>query len=33
MTEQDHTMPFLPEFNGFSYLELNGLQTFVPDLQ
>uniref|UniRef100_A0A8C3LAK7 Agrin n=1 Tax=Chrysolophus pictus TaxID=9089 RepID=A0A8C3LAK7_CHRPC len=30
---QDHTMPFLPEFNGFSYLELNGLQTFVPDLQ
>jgi len=26
-------MPFLPEFNGFSYLELNGLQTFVPDLQ
>uniref|UniRef100_A0A8C3K008 Agrin n=1 Tax=Calidris pygmaea TaxID=425635 RepID=A0A8C3K008_9CHAR len=31
--EQDHTMPFLPEFNGFSYLELNGLQTFVPDLQ
>ncbi|KFW85050.1 Agrin, partial [Manacus vitellinus] len=33
VTEQDHTMPFLPEFNGFSYLELNGLQTFVPDLQ
>uniref|UniRef100_A0A8C0FVF4 Agrin n=1 Tax=Bubo bubo TaxID=30461 RepID=A0A8C0FVF4_BUBBB len=33
LTEQDHTMPFLPEFNGFSYLELNGLQTFVPDLQ
>nr|XP_009940178.1 PREDICTED: agrin [Opisthocomus hoazin] len=32
VTEQDHTMPFLPEFNGFSYLELNGLQTFVPDL-
>uniref|UniRef100_A0A8C3PNT1 Agrin n=1 Tax=Calidris pygmaea TaxID=425635 RepID=A0A8C3PNT1_9CHAR len=32
-TGQDHTMPFLPEFNGFSYLELNGLQTFVPDLQ
>ncbi|XP_008935890.1 PREDICTED: agrin-like, partial [Merops nubicus] len=32
VTEQDHTMPFLPEFNGFSYLELSGLQTFVPDL-
>ncbi|KAL7978676.1 hypothetical protein Chor_010719 [Crotalus horridus] len=31
--EMDQTMPFLPEFNGFSYLELNGLQTFVPDLQ
>ncbi|XP_010003562.1 PREDICTED: agrin [Chaetura pelagica] len=28
VTEQDHTMPFLPAFNGFSYLELNGLQTF-----
>uniref|UniRef100_A0A8B9E6E2 Agrin n=1 Tax=Anser cygnoides TaxID=8845 RepID=A0A8B9E6E2_ANSCY len=33
VTEQDLTMPFLPEFNGFSYLELSGLQTFVPDLQ
>ncbi|NXI04242.1 AGRIN protein, partial [Pachycephala philippinensis] len=33
VTEQDHSMPFLPEFNGFSYLELNGLQSFVPDLQ
>ncbi|KAK2521686.1 Agrn [Columba guinea] len=33
VTEQDHTVPFLPEFNGFSYLELNGLQSFVPDLQ
>ncbi|NWY00427.1 AGRIN protein, partial [Nothoprocta ornata] len=34
VAEQDHSIPFLPEFNGFSsYLELNGLQTFVPDLQ
>ncbi|KYO31536.1 agrin isoform C [Alligator mississippiensis] len=33
VTEQDQTMPFLPEFNGFSYLELSGLQTFVPDMQ
>ncbi|NXO97466.1 AGRIN protein, partial [Certhia brachydactyla] len=33
VTEQDQTVPFLPEFNGFSYLELNGLQSFVPDLQ
>ncbi|NWZ43878.1 AGRIN protein, partial [Brachypodius atriceps] len=33
VTEQDHTVPFLPEFNGFSFLELNGLQSFVPDLQ
>ncbi|NXO75657.1 AGRIN protein, partial [Sitta europaea] len=33
VTEQDQSMPFLPEFNGFSYLELNGLQSFVPDLQ
>uniref|UniRef100_A0A8D2KTG3 Agrin n=1 Tax=Varanus komodoensis TaxID=61221 RepID=A0A8D2KTG3_VARKO len=32
-SELDQTVPFLPEFNGFSYLELNGLQTFVPDLQ
>ncbi|XP_029434147.1 LOW QUALITY PROTEIN: agrin [Rhinatrema bivittatum] len=31
--EQDQTVPFLPEFNGFSYLELQGLQTSVPDLQ
>uniref|UniRef100_A0A8C0VGJ5 Agrin n=1 Tax=Cyanistes caeruleus TaxID=156563 RepID=A0A8C0VGJ5_CYACU len=33
VTEQDRSVPFLPEFNGFSYLELNGLQSFVPDLQ
>ncbi|XP_063001126.1 agrin [Elgaria multicarinata webbii] len=33
VTELDQTVPFLPEFNGFSYLEMNGLQTFVPDLQ
>ncbi|XP_061458105.1 agrin isoform X2 [Rhineura floridana] len=33
VTELDQTVPFLPEFNGFSYLELNGLQTFVPELQ
>uniref|UniRef100_A0A8C8SKM8 Agrin n=1 Tax=Pelusios castaneus TaxID=367368 RepID=A0A8C8SKM8_9SAUR len=33
VTEQDQTQPFLPEFNGFSYLELRGLQTFVPELQ
>ncbi|NWV29599.1 AGRIN protein, partial [Origma solitaria] len=33
VTEQDHSIPFLPEFKGFSYLELNGLQSFVPDLQ
>ncbi|XP_039940398.1 agrin [Hirundo rustica] len=33
VTEQDQSMPFLPEFNGFSFLELNGLQSFVPDLQ
>ncbi|KAJ7306392.1 hypothetical protein JRQ81_009738 [Phrynocephalus forsythii] len=33
VTEMDQTVPFLPEFNGFSYLALNGLQTFVPDLQ
>uniref|UniRef100_A0A670Z176 Agrin n=1 Tax=Pseudonaja textilis TaxID=8673 RepID=A0A670Z176_PSETE len=32
-SEMDQTVPFLPEFNGFSYLELNGLQTFVPELQ
>nr|XP_033777434.1 agrin isoform X2 [Geotrypetes seraphini] len=31
--EQDQTLPFLPEFNGFSHLELKGLQTFVTDLQ
>uniref|UniRef100_A0A8C3R903 Agrin n=1 Tax=Cyanoderma ruficeps TaxID=181631 RepID=A0A8C3R903_9PASS len=30
---QDRSVPFLPEFNGFSFLELNGLQSFVPDLQ
>uniref|UniRef100_A0A8C3RA74 Agrin n=1 Tax=Cyanoderma ruficeps TaxID=181631 RepID=A0A8C3RA74_9PASS len=33
VTEQDRSVPFLPEFNGFSFLELNGLQSFVPDLQ
>lgn len=33
VSEQDLSMPFLPEFNGFSYLELSGLQSFVPDLQ
>ncbi|NXO71347.1 AGRIN protein, partial [Phainopepla nitens] len=33
VTEQDRSVPFLPEFSGFSYLELNGLQSFVPDLQ
>ncbi|XP_077787491.1 agrin isoform X2 [Podarcis muralis] len=33
VTELDQTVPFLPEFNGFSYLELNGLQAFVPELQ
>lgn len=33
VTEQDLSVPFLPEFNGFSYLELSGLQSFVPDLQ
>ncbi|XP_033375262.1 agrin [Parus major] len=33
VTEQDRSVPFLPEFNGFSYLELNGLQSFVPNLQ
>lgn len=33
VTELDKTVPFLPEFNGFSYLELNGLQTFGLDLQ
>ncbi|XP_026571551.1 agrin [Pseudonaja textilis] len=33
VAEMDQTVPFLPEFNGFSYLELNGLQTFVPELQ
>ncbi|KAM7030447.1 LOW QUALITY PROTEIN: agrin [Acridotheres tristis] len=33
VTEQDQSVPFMPEFNGSSYLELNGLQSFVPDLQ
>uniref|UniRef100_A0A8B9SYN4 Agrin n=1 Tax=Anas platyrhynchos TaxID=8839 RepID=A0A8B9SYN4_ANAPL len=33
LLRQDLSMPFLPEFNGFSYLELSGLQSFVPDLQ
>ncbi|XP_069466169.1 agrin isoform X1 [Ambystoma mexicanum] len=33
VTEEDQSIPFLPEFNGFSYLELKGLQTFVTDLQ
>ncbi|NXU35218.1 AGRIN protein, partial [Drymodes brunneopygia] len=33
VTEQDQALPFLPDFNGASYLELNGLQSFVPDLQ
>ncbi|XP_065277420.1 agrin [Emys orbicularis] len=33
VTEQDQTRPFLPEFNGFSYLELRGLQTFGRELQ
>nr|XP_020832364.1 agrin isoform X1 [Phascolarctos cinereus] len=28
VTEQDPSRPFLPTFNGFSYLELKGLHTF-----
>ncbi|XP_044524562.1 agrin [Gracilinanus agilis] len=28
VTEQDPSRPFLPNFNGFSYLELKGLHTF-----
>ncbi|XP_056364427.1 agrin [Oenanthe melanoleuca] len=33
VVEQDQSVPFLPEFSGLSYLELDGLQSFVPDLQ
>ncbi|TRZ07641.1 hypothetical protein HGM15179_019466, partial [Zosterops borbonicus] len=33
VTEQDQTVPFMPQFSGSSFLELNGLQSFVPDLQ
>ncbi|XP_053546438.1 agrin isoform X2 [Bombina bombina] len=31
--DQDLNVPFLPQFNGFSYLEMKGLQTFATDLQ
>ncbi|XP_042637513.1 agrin [Orycteropus afer afer] len=30
--ERDDSLPFLADFNGFSYLELKGLQTFERDL-
>ncbi|XP_041425259.1 agrin isoform X3 [Xenopus laevis] len=33
VTNQDLNLPFLPQFNGYSYLELKGLQTFATDLQ
>ncbi|XP_043919018.1 agrin isoform X3 [Protopterus annectens] len=29
----DHSAPFIPEFNGFSYLQFSGLHTFLPDIQ
>nr|XP_014340062.1 PREDICTED: agrin [Latimeria chalumnae] len=29
VSEQDHTVPFIPEFNGFSYMEMNGLQVLA----
>ncbi|XP_044919398.1 agrin isoform X12 [Mustela putorius furo] len=31
-SERDYSQPFLPDFNGFSYLELKGLHTFERDL-
>uniref|UniRef100_A0A674GJY3 Agrin n=1 Tax=Taeniopygia guttata TaxID=59729 RepID=A0A674GJY3_TAEGU len=31
-SEQDPAVPFLPQFSGSSYLELPGLQSFVPGL-
>ncbi|XP_032216637.1 agrin isoform X13 [Mustela erminea] len=31
-SERGHSQPFLPDFNGFSYLELKGLHTFERDL-
>ncbi|KAG8434439.1 hypothetical protein GDO86_012708 [Hymenochirus boettgeri] len=33
VSDQDLNLPFLPQFNGYSYLEMKGLQTFVTDLQ
>ncbi|XP_069774455.1 agrin isoform X3 [Narcine bancroftii] len=30
--EQDQGKAFIPEFNGLSYLEMNGIHTFVSDL-
>ncbi|XP_072011994.1 agrin isoform X5 [Engystomops pustulosus] len=32
MSDQDLNLPFLPHFNGYSYLELKGLQTFATDI-
>ncbi|MEE6485074.1 hypothetical protein FKM82_014154 [Ascaphus truei] len=33
VSDQDLNVPFLPQFNGYSFLELKGLQTFATDLQ
>ncbi|XP_072282510.1 agrin isoform X1 [Pyxicephalus adspersus] len=30
--DPDFNLPFLPSFNGYSYLELKGLQTFATDI-
>ncbi|KAM5140325.1 agrin [Mantella aurantiaca] len=30
--DPDFNLPFLPRFNGYSYLELKGLQTFATDI-
>lgn len=32
VSKQDYPRPFLADFSGFSYLELEGLHTFARDL-
>ncbi|XP_068096834.1 agrin isoform X5 [Hyperolius riggenbachi] len=32
VSDQDLNLPFLPHFNGYSYLEMKGLQTFATDI-
>ncbi|XP_063292084.1 agrin isoform X1 [Pelobates fuscus] len=32
VTDQDLSASFLPQFNGYSYLQLKGLQTFATDI-